>query len=123
MATFTYHRDSKTVSCVCGKEITGRHTCSDILKVKECTNNNKDCTICREKEEKRLFEDQWMGDEDGYNRCTTCRDKCDYGLPKYCSCHAYVDRDGIEKCKSCDHPWGDLDTEMDDCINCGYQGE
>ena len=67
MATFTYHRDSKTMSCVCGKEITGRHTCSDILKVKECTNNNKDCTICREKEEKRLFEDQWMGDEDGYN--------------------------------------------------------
>ena len=102
MAAFTYHRDSKTVSCVCGEEINGRHTCSEILKVKECT--NKDCTICQEKEKERLFIDQWTEDEDGYTRCSTCGQKRYDDLPKHCNCHAYIDRDGIEKCKSCDHP-------------------
>ena len=99
MATFTYHNDSKTVSCVCGKEITGQHTCNDILKVKEC--DDEDCTICQDKEDARLFEDQWYEDRDGYSRCSTCDLKCDYDLPKHCDCHAYVDRDGIGKCKSC----------------------
>ena len=56
MTTFTYHKDSKTVSCICGKEIYGEHTCNDIPKVKEC--NDKNCTICKDKEEQRLFEDQ-----------------------------------------------------------------
>ena len=121
MAAFTYHKDSKTVSCVCGKEIYGEHTCNDILKVKEC--KDEDCTICEDKEAKRLFEDQWYEDRDGYSRCSTCGEKCYEDLPKQCNCNAYVDADGIEKCKSCDHPWGEKETEFDECNNCGYQGE
>ena len=118
---FTYHCNSKTVTCVCGKEITGEHICGGVPKVEECT--NKDCTTCQEKEKERLFEEQWFDDEDGYSRCSTCRDKCDCDLPKYCNCHAYIDIDGVKKCKSCDNPWGDLDTEWGRCDKCGYDGE
>ncbi len=120
MATFTYHKESKTVSCVCGKEINGEHTCNDILKVKEC--NGGDCTICDDKEDQRLFEDQWYEDRDGYSRCTTCDDKCDEDLPKRCECHAYIDIDGVEKCKSCNRYW-DQAYYNAKCNNCGYDGE
>ena len=121
MATFTYHKDSKTVSCVCGKEIYGEHTCNDIPKVKEC--NDEDCTICDDKEDERLFEEQWYVDRDGYSRCFTCGLKCDEDLPKHCNCNAFIDTDGVEKCKSCKHPWGLKETEFDECDNCGYEGE
>ncbi len=83
MATFIYHKDSKTVSCVCGKEIYGEHTCNNILKVKEC--NGEDCTICKDKED----EDQWYEDRDGYIRCSTCDLKCE------CDCDCFVDTDKV----------------------------
>ena len=120
MAAFTYHKESKTVTCICGKEINGEHTCNNILKVKEC--NGDDCTICEDKEDERLCEEQWYEDEDGYCRCSTCDLKCDGDLPKRCNCNAYVDTDGVEKCKSCNQPWGNKETEYDHCDHCGYDG-
>ena len=120
MATFTYHKDSKTVSCICGKEISGEHTCNDI-QVKEC--NTVNCAICKYKKDEQLFIDQWYEDRDGYSRCSTCRVKSDDELPKDCNCNAYIDTDGVEKCKSCNHPWSEKEMEFEQCDNCGFEGE
>ena len=120
MSAFTYHKDSKTVSCICGKEISGEHTCNDI-QVKEC--NTVNCTICKYKKDEQLFIDQWYEDRDGYSRCSTCGVKSDDELPKDCSCNAYIDTDGIEKCKSCNHPWNGKEMEFEQCDNCGFEGE
>ena len=119
MATFRYHKDSKTVSCICGKEISGEHTCYNI-QVKEC--NDENCAICKYKKELQLFIDQWYEDRDGYSRCSTCGDKCDAELPKECSCNAYIDTDGVEKCKSCNRQWGEKHVVFHECENCGFDG-
>ena len=120
MATFTYHKDSETVSCKCGKEIYGEHTCNDI-QVKEC--NEENCTICKYKKDQQLFKEQWYEDRDGFSRCSTCRVKSDEDLPKHCNCNAYIDTDGVEKFKSCNHPWNEKEMEFDECDNCGFEGE
>ena len=120
MAVFIYHKDSKTVSCICGKEISGRHTCNNI-RVKEC--NVVNCTICKYKKDEQLFKDQWYEDRDGYRRCSTCGVKSDDELPKHCSCNAYIDIDGVEKCKSCNHLWGKKNMEFEQCDNCGFEGK
>ena len=117
---FRYHKDSKTVSCICGKEISGEHTCHNI-QVKKCKEEN--CTICKNKKNEQLCKDQWYQDHDGYSCCSTCGDKSDDELPKECSCNAYVDKDGVEKCKSCDNPWGKKNMEFEQCDNCGFEGE
>ena len=83
MTTFTYHKDSEIITCICGKEINGEHTCNDVPKVKEC--NAKNCVICIEKEKQRVLDEQWYEDRDGYIRCSSCDLKCE------CDCDCYAD--------------------------------
>ena len=120
MAAFTYHIPSKTISCICEKVISGEHTCHNI-RVKEC--NGENCIICKNQKDLQLFIDQWYQDRDGYTRCSTCEDKCYGDLPKECSCNAYVAEDGVEKCKSCKHPWNEKHVVFHECENCGFDGE
>ena len=97
-----------------------KHTCNNI-QVKE--SNTANCTICKYKKEEQLFKDQWYEDRDGYSRCSTCGVKSDDELPKHCSCNAYIDIDGVEKCKSCNHLWGKKNMEFEQCDNCGFEGK
>ena len=103
-----------------GKEISGEHTCN-VIQVKEC--NTVNCIICKNKKNEQLCKDQWCEDRDGYSRCSTCGVKSDDELPKECGCNAYIDIDGVEKCKSCNHSWGKKSMEFGQCDNCGFEGE
>ena len=114
MAAFTYHKKTETMSCICGEEIWGAHTC-DNIKVEKC--NEENCKICQDYEENKLFEAQWYKDCDGYSCCSTCGEKSNDYLPKHCSCMCYIDWDGVEKCKRCDHVW-EQDSEFQDCDHC-----
>ena len=119
MSTFTYHNDSKTVTCICGKEISGEHACY-VIQVKEC--NGENCAICEKKKVEQLFIDQWYEDRDGYSCCSTCGVKSDGVLPKDCCCNAYVDIDGVEKCKSCNRLWsGEKSMLFHDCEDCRFK--
>ena len=121
MSTFTYHNDSKTVTCICGKEISGEHACY-VIQVKEC--NGENCTICEKKKDEQLFIGQWYEDVVyGYSRCSTCGVKSDVELPKDCMCNAYVDRDGVKKCKSCNRLWPEKSMVFHECENCRFKGE
>ena len=58
MAAFTFHKKSETMSCICGEEIWGEHTCElndsiNIVKVEKCDEEN--CAICQDFEEGKLF--------------------------------------------------------------------
>jgi hypothetical protein len=124
----TFHQDYNIVTCVCGVVIQGEHSCNNEMtriQVKVCHNlRSEECQICLKKEKEQKFEDQWRTDEDGYSCCSYCGYKCYGELPKICPCSAYVDKDGVEKCKSCNETWENLiDIEMGECDTCGYMGE
>ena len=132
---FTYHKNHNVVSCVCGELINGKHDCKVEgdkvmqIRVKECfyESSRKDadedaCEICLDKEAEKAYEDQWDTD-DGYCICSTCGDKCDGDLPKECSCDAYIDRNGEERCKSCDELWLSPYLDYGSCKFCGSDSE
>ena len=123
----TYHKNHNVVTCVCGVVVQGEHLCdikaSTKIQIKECnyqssySGNKECCLICLKMEKKQEYENQWNEDEDGYSYCNFCGVKCDGELPKYCSCHAYVDLDGEKKCKSCHELWEELDMD-EECTIC-----
>ena len=128
----TYHAKHKVITCACGKLITGRHTC-DIklskIEVVVCeysscfSKSEQPCPICIVKEQEQRYEEQWDRDESGYCVCAECRDKTDYGLPKRCSCKAFIDTDGETKCKSCLNRWTEPYLDSGECGECGYDGD
>ena len=131
-SVLTYHTKHKILTCMCGIVIEGKHSCEvEVSKIQivECDfvrsrDKNNDCQICIVKENERKFEDQWREDEDGYCYCSFCGDKSYWGLPKQCCCKAYVDNDGLEKCKSCHGTWTEVYLDMGDCDKCsGYHGD
>ena len=52
-----------------------------------------------------------------------CGVKTDGGLPKYCCCQAFIDTDGIAKCKKCKEEWNSSYLDDGSCDECGYEGE
>ena len=127
----TYHEKHSCVSCVCGKLITGKHTCSiPVTKIEIVVcfwysgKSGKRCEICFGKEQEKKYEDQWWEDESGYTICRHCGVKTRARLPKYCCCPAFIDGDGIPKCKRCKEEWNDSeDMNVGICRICKYQGE
>lgn len=126
----TYHEKHSCVSCVCGELITGTHTCSIPVKKIEIVvcfwysgKSGKRCEICFGKEQEKKYEDQWWEDESGYTICRYCGVKTHAQLPKYCCCPAFIDEDGIPKCKRCKEEWNDSDMDVGSCQACKYEGE
>ena len=126
----TYHEKHSCVSCVCGELITGKHTCSiPVTKIEIVVcfwysgKSGKRCEICFGKEQEKKYEDQWWEDESGYTICRYCGVKTHAQLPKYCCCPAFIDEDGIPKCKRCKEEWNDSDMDVGSCQACKYEGE
>ena len=127
----TYHKKYSCVSCVCGELITGKHTCSIPVKKIEIVvcfgtleKSGKRCGICFGKEQEEIYEDQWWEDESGYTICRYCGVKTHAQLPKYCCCPAFIDEDGIPKCKRCKEEWNDSeDMNVGSCRIFKYEGE
>ena len=74
------------IECQCKQIINGEHVCPQegkSLRITECAFNpwkdNYECDVCCKDAEKKEYDDQWSDDEDGYTRCSHCREKCDYG--------------------------------------------
>ena len=123
--TMIYHNKSNVITCVCGTLITGAHTCKisvKSIKIKVCDNSDKKCFVCWNENQKQKYKDQWKTDVAGYCVCAVCGVKTDGFLPKVCSCHAYIDADGWDKCKNCNIIWEELDFD-DQCSSCEYMGE
>ena len=134
MAALTYHAHHNVITCVCGQLITGKHVCDVKLtkiEVEEChyysdfaSKSEQPCSTCIVKEGEKKHEEQWFKDEDGYVLCAICGEKSDYGLPKRCTCTAYIDYNGVSKCKRCHNQWADnQDLDYGTCDKCGYEGE
>ena len=129
----TYHAHHNVITCVCDQLITGKHTCDvklSKIEVVECrydsrfaSETEQPCPTCIVKEGEEKYEEQWARDESDYTICSVCRLKTDYRLPKSCSCVAYIDYDGVTKCKKCHKQWADnQDVDYGDCVECGYEG-
>ena len=128
----TDHRKHNVISCVCGKLITGKHKYNiSISKIEvvvcdyssQFSKTEKVCPTCIVKEKEQRYEQQWDKDESGYCICAECGEKTDYGLPKRCSCKAFIDIDGEAKCKSCLKVWTEPYLDSGECSKCGYQGD
>ena len=126
----TYHEKHSCVSCVCGELITGKHTCSiPVTKIEIVVcfwyseKEGKKCEICFGKEQEKKYKDQWWEDESGYTICRHCGVKTRAYLPKYCCCPAFIDEDGIPKCKRCKEEWNDSYLNEGSCDTCKYEGE
>ena len=121
----TYHQKSKKVSCVCGELITRDHTCS-IIKSGHTTRlifqtcgyeNGHECQDCSKEENLQKYMDSSYKDRDGYEYCSFCDNHV-----HCCSCPAFVDIDGIEKCIKCKELWDSPDVESGKCKSCGFDG-
>ena len=132
--SLTYHAKHNVITCACGKLITGKHTCDIKLSKIEvvvcdyyssCSSSKSEqpCSICVVKEQEQKFEEQWDTDESGYCICAECKDKTDYGIPKHCSCRAFIGIDGEPKCKRCLNRWTEPWLDSGECGECGYEGE
>ena len=129
----TYHVEHKVITCVCGKLITGEHTCViQISKIKvvvcgytppRCGRSGNGCGFCVDKEVERIYEDQWERDRCGNCRCAICGCASDASLPKICECTAFIDYDGKTKCKGCRKIWVKDDLYSGECGKCGYDGD
>ena len=103
----TYHREWKRVTCVCGVVIEGCHTCSitkfgrarvvfrvcDYARWKD--KRGDECQVCFKEENFQKYLDSSYKDQDGYEYCSFCHDAI-----HCCSCRAFIDIDGKEKCKN-----------------------
>ena len=128
----TYHFHHNVISCACGKLITGSHTCdTQVTKIEVVVcnyisrfskTNEQPCEICLVKEQEQRYEEQWEHDDSGCPTCAECEDRCDYGLPKRCSCAAFIDIDGKSKCKKCKKLWTEPYLNFGECGECGYEG-
>ena len=80
------------------------------------TDMEEECIECLQK----IFDDQWDCDESGRFRCAECGEDTDgRSLPKKCSCTAFIDHDGLRKCKNCRERWVN-DTMREACDSCNY---
>ena len=119
----TYHRYHGGLVCACGTIIQGNHCCNikpaTKIEIQECKHpSSKNCPICLEKEKEHEYGEQWRKDESGYSCCVFCGEKSYEELPKLCNCAAYVDTDGVQKCKACHEPWTEQYMETE-CSFCG----
>ena len=130
-----YHSGCKRVTCVCGVVIEGCHTCSimsDMLKSGQAVRvifrvcdytGSKDergdeCQVCIKEENFQKYLDSSYKDRDGYEYCSFCDEHI-----HCCSCVAFIDRDGKEKCKKCKKLWTGSDVQSGECDGCGYEGD
>ena len=112
----TYHRECKMVTCVCGVVIEGCHTRSItkfgrarvVFRVCDYARwkDKNECQVCIKEENFQKYLDSSYKDEDGYQKFSFCRDHI-----HCCSCVAFIDTDGKEKCKNCKKLWTGSDVQ------------
>ena len=130
-----YHKGCKKVTCVCGMVIEGPHTCSimsDMFKSGQAVRvifqvcdytgckdeRGNECQVCIKEENFQKYLDSSYKDRDGYEYCSFCDEHI-----HCCSCVAFIDRDGKEKCKKCKKLWTGSDVQSGECDGCGYEGD
>ena len=132
----TYHEACKKVTCICGVIIQGCHKCSipdgqgtvsgivfrvcqwERRRAKGHPNQKEqECQVCLKDNNFQKYLDSTYRDQDGYEFCSFC-----HNHSHVCSCIAYVDRDGEEKCKRCDKVWTGYYLDDGECDVCGYEG-
>ena len=128
----TYHWECKRVTCVCGEVIEGSHTCSitksgrarvvfrvcDYAGWRDKDKRGDECQVCIKEENFQKYLDSSYKDQDGYEYCSFCHD-----ATHCCSCRAFIDIDGKEKCKKCNELWTGSDVQSGECDACGYEGD
>jgi hypothetical protein len=82
---------------------------------KDKRRGDEECQVCLKEENFRKYLDSSYTDRDGYEHCSFCDEHI-----HCCSCVAFVDIDGKEKCKKCKELW---DIEFGRCDGCGYEGD
>ena len=133
----TYHEACKKVTCICGVMIQGCHSCSIAesgqgmvsgivfrvcrwerrKRAKGQSDQEEECQVCLKEENFQKYLDSTYNDRDGYEYCSFCNEHS-----HCCSCVAFINRDGEEKCKRCNAIWDGLDLESGKCDACGYEG-
>ena len=73
---------------------------------------------CIDADNYQKYLDSFYEDRDGYQRCNFC----EYPTSN-CSCVAFVDKDGEEKCKKCKEIWTYSALDIGKCDYCSYKGE
>ena len=97
------------VTCVCGELIERDHIClitksgqTTRLIFKDCgykswkPKKGDECEVCIKEESYQKYLDSSYADQDGYKYCSFCDNHI-----HCCSCIAFVDTDGQNKCKNC----------------------
>ena len=92
---------------------------SGLWLYKSCKPRKGDeCKVCIKEEGYQKYLDSSYKDRDGYEYCSFCDNHI-----HCCSCIAFVDTDGKNKCKNCKKLWDDAaDVDSGKCKSCGFEG-